>query len=88
MRGALCGKDVALVKITNTKDRALVEEIWRFSRSLVADGKAEEVKNWDAKSPWHNSRFKVASTNLEWIVYLSDQAWSGEVRVLKNEQAT
>lgn len=72
-------------KISNTKNRDQVAHFWKCSISLVTEGKAEEVKNWDSNSPWHNSKFRDLSTNVEWVVYLADQAWPGEVRILDNE---
>ncbi|MCE0495176.1 hypothetical protein [Vibrio salinus] len=71
------------MKVENTKDRVKVEAIRKWSIQLVSEGRVEEVKNWDAKSPWHNSKFSNLSNNIEWVVYWADQAWPGEVKLLK-----
>lgn len=49
---------------------------------MAAGGKAEKEDNWDAHSPWHNTKFVSLETGEHWVVYLADQAWSGEVKVL------
>lgn len=77
-----------MVKIINTKDREKVETIRKFSVQLVNQGKVSEVLNWDTKSMWHNSKFTNLSNQSEWIVYLADHAWSGEVKVINTGNAS
>jgi len=72
------------MEIVNTKGRAKVEAIRLFSTQLVIAGKVKESMNWDAKSHWHNSKYIDLVNEQEWVIYLADQAFSGEVRVLKN----
>jgi hypothetical protein len=71
------------MNVQDTKDRKKVEAIRKWSLALVQEGKAEEVMNWDNESTWHNSKFKHLGTGQEWIVYLSDHAWPGEVKLIK-----
>ena len=73
------------MEITNTKDRSKVQAIWKWSMQLVNQGKAEEIKNWEKKCPWHNSKFREIATKKQWVVYLPDQAWSGEVKLITTE---
>jgi len=68
--------------IENTRDRAKVESLRKHSLSLVNQGLAEEHQNWDIKSPWHNSKYVEKATGNQWVIYLPDQAWPGEVKVL------
>lgn len=76
------------MKVENTRDRKKVEAIRKWSIQLVLEGKLSEVKNWDDSSTWHNSKFVDSSENVEWIIYLPDQAWSGEVKILNSGKAT
>ncbi|MFO0820822.1 MAG: hypothetical protein U1A77_22935 [Pirellulales bacterium] len=67
--------------IRNTRNRSLVDAIHRLSISGVNDFQIEEELNADATSPWHNTRFTHLATGLQWMVYLADQAFPGEVRI-------
>ena len=78
---ALCG--VFAMKPENTRDRAKVEAMRSMSVRLVAEGKAEKIDNWDAQSPWYNTKFIDLESGDQWVVYLADQAWSGEVKLLR-----
>ena len=68
--------------VRGTTSRAEVQRIYDWSREQVALGFVQEHKNFDTASPWHNSKFTHATSPLEWVVYLPDQAWSGEVRLI------
>lgn len=81
MNAALCA--VRAMRAQDTKNRRKVEEIRKWSLALVQEGKAEEFLNWDKDSTWHNSRFKDLASGQEWVIYLADHAWPGEVRVIK-----
>jgi hypothetical protein len=70
------------MEIINTKDRHKVEQLRKFSMKLVSTGAAIETRNWDSKSTWHNSKFTNTETSQEWVIYLPDHSWSGEVKVL------
>ncbi len=70
------------MNIESTRDRAKVESLRKHSISLVIQGLVEEHRNWDAKSPWHNSKYVEKATGKQWVIYLPDHAWSGEVKVL------
>jgi hypothetical protein len=65
--------------VRNTKQRQEVLEIYRWS---LAQTEFEQIPNWDATSTWHNSLFRDSATGKQWVVYLADQAWPGEVRVV------
>jgi hypothetical protein len=71
------------MKVQDTKDRRKVEAIKKHSLALVREGKAEEVLNWDKESTWHNSKFKNLESGQEWVVYLADHAWPGEVKIIE-----
>lgn len=71
------------MKALNTKDPKRVKAILEWSHNLVKAGKAEETLNWDKTSTWHNSKFKELESGDEWVVYLSDRAWPGEVRLIE-----
>ena len=73
------------MKIIETQDRAKVEAIYKWSMKLTQEGIVEEFKNWEPKSPWHNSKFLNKETGEQWVVYLADQAWSGEVKFITTE---
>ena len=74
-----------LHQIVASKDREQVAETHEFSRGGVSSEELVEDVDWDAESPWLNSRFTHLETGKRWIVYLADQAWPSEVRVLKME---
>lgn len=65
-----------------TTSRAEVERIYDWSLEQVALGFVQEHKNFEPASHWHNSKFTHTTSRLEWVVYLPDQAWSGEVRLI------
>ena len=66
----------------NTKQRQEVLEIYRWSLAQAELGAIEQLPNWDAASTWHNSLFRDLSNGKQWVVYLADQAWPGEVRLV------
>src|SRR5262245_7942061 len=70
------------VEIRNTRERAEVLKIYQWSIAQVAIGLVGEVQNWDRGSTWHNSLFRDLETGKQWAVYLADQAWPGEVRLV------
>jgi hypothetical protein len=70
------------MKIQNTKDRRKVESIKEWSLALAQEGKAGETLNWDKNSTWHNSKFKNIESGQEWVIYLPDHAWPGEVKII------
>jgi hypothetical protein len=71
------------MSVINTKDRRKVESIIEWSLELVKSGKAEETLNWDKSSTWYNSKFKELESGNEWVVYISDHAWPGEVKIIE-----
>jgi len=70
------------MQIRDTRDRAEVERLLRWSRQQTSAGLFECVPNWDAKGPWQNDYFKDKATGLEWVIYFSDHAWPGEVKLI------
>jgi hypothetical protein len=70
------------MELSDTTNPQLVERIRLYSTGLVSEGAATEVKNFDIKSTWHNSKYKCATTGREWVVYLPDNAFGGEVKLL------
>ena len=68
--------------VRNTAVREKVEEVFRESVSGVNNGVIRQTENWDASSPWCNSHFVCLVCGRAWVVYLPDQAWPGEVKVL------
>ena len=68
--------------IRSTRDRAEVERAREKSLELVNAGSAEKKDNWEPNSPWHNTKFTDRASGAEWVVYMSDHAWPGEVKVL------
>jgi hypothetical protein len=73
--------------IRNTKQRHEVLEIYRWSVAQAERGLAEQLSNWDTDSTWHNSLFRELATGKQWVVYLADQAWPGEVRLVTTSLA-
>ncbi len=71
-----------MVKIHATRERQHVQVAFDWSRGQAEAGVLAETKNWDAVSTWHNSHFLDPKTGSSWVIYLPDQAWSGEVRML------
>ena len=70
------------MEIRNSRDRKVVAEVYRWSRAGAISGSIEERQNWDRSSSWHNSLFRDLDTGRQWVVYLADQAWPGEVRLV------
>jgi len=68
--------------IKETKERKIVIQAYEWSIEAVNNGTVEEIKNWDQKSPFHNSKFRDLNTGKEWIIYLPDQAWPGEIKLV------
>lgn len=64
-----------------------VEDVHRRSIQLKNQGKVDEILQWDkVRSATYNILFTHKATGLRWVVYLPDQAYPGEVRVLKDEE--
>ncbi len=70
------------MKVCSTTNRRIVEKIRKYSESMVREGLVTEVKNYDEMSTWHNSKYECLSTNREWVVYLPDHAFGGEVKLI------
>jgi hypothetical protein len=68
--------------IRGTRDRAEVEHVLLKSLELVRLGLAEKEDDWEPGSIWYNTKFTHVASGAEWVVYLADHAWPGEVRVL------
>ena len=75
------------MEIRNTRDRRDVLEIYRWSIAQSLRGDCQQVPHWDAGSPWHNTLFHHRASGKQWVVYLADQAWPGEVRLLDSSTA-
>jgi hypothetical protein len=73
--------------IQNTRDRAEVERVRHASVELANIGAVQWTDNWDENSTSHNTLFTHSASGAEWVVYLGDHAWSGEVRVLGEVEA-
>ena len=71
-----------LDQVKSSQDRDTVSKIYSWSVSQAAAEGIDQIANWDKHSPWQNSLFVHHSTGKRWIVYLPDQAWAGEVRVM------
>jgi hypothetical protein len=70
------------MELSDTTNRQLVERIRQYSERLVSEGSATEVRNYNSKSTWHNSKYTCTDTKREWVVYLPDHAFGGEVKIL------
>jgi hypothetical protein len=70
------------MEVCNTKQRDEVLEVYRWSVGQAHLNHLEQVANWDGDSPWQNSLFRDLTTGKQWVVYLADQAWPGEVRLV------
>jgi hypothetical protein len=70
------------MEVFSTTNPRTAERIRIYSENMVLDGFVTEVKNFDTGSTWHNSKYKCLSTNREWVVYLPDHAFGGEVKVV------
>lgn len=70
------------MEIRNTKLREEVQEVYQWSLAQTALGQLEQIPNWDTASTWHNAWFRDAVSRKQWVVYLPDQAWPGEVRLV------
>jgi hypothetical protein len=44
---------------------------------------ALEYPKWEKSSPWFNSKYVHKASGAEWLIVLPDQAWQGEVRLLR-----
>ena len=73
--------------IRNTKQRQEVLDTYRWSVAQAEKGQIEQLPNWDTASTWHNSFFRDLGTGQQWVVYLADQAWPGEVRLVTTSLA-
>jgi hypothetical protein len=73
--------------IRNTRDRSEVERVRRASVELANAGTVQRADNWDAKSTWQNTLFTHAPSGAQWVVYPSDHAWPGEVKVLGGSES-
>jgi hypothetical protein len=70
------------MRIRDTRDRQEVEAIRRWSIAERIAGRVEEIADWEPRSPHYNSCFRESSTGRQWVIYLSDHAYGGEVRLL------
>ncbi|MFT6910513.1 MAG: hypothetical protein ACJAS1_007242 [Oleiphilaceae bacterium] len=73
------------MKIVETRNRQKVEAIYKWSMQLTQEGVIEETKTWESKSPWHNSKFFHKETGQQWVLYLADHAWPGEVKLINTQ---
>ena len=76
-----------VMDVRNTKQRQEVQEIYRWSVTQAGLGQLEQIPDWDTASTSHNSLFRDVATGKQWVVYLSDQAWPGEVRLVTTSPA-
>lgn len=70
------------MEVRNTKMRDEVLEVYWWSVGQAHLEHLEQVANWDRDSPWQNSLFRDLTSGKQWVVYLADQAWPGEVRLV------
>ena len=70
------------MEVRNTKQRDEVLEVYRWSVGQAHLSHLEQVAKWDSDSPWQNSLFRDLTSGKQWVVYLADQAWPGEVRLV------
>ncbi|UTW48769.1 hypothetical protein [Bacterioplanoides sp. SCSIO 12839] len=82
LNAALCVSES--MRIENTKDRRKVKAIEEWSLALVKEDKTREIMNWDETSTWHNSKFIDLESGQEWVIYISDRAYPGEVKLIEN----
>jgi hypothetical protein len=75
-------KGAPSLMIRSTNDRAEVEHVRLLSLELVRLSLVQYQDDWEPRSPWHNTKFTHIASGAEWVVYLADHAWPGEVRVL------
>ena len=75
------------MNVRNTKQRQAVQEIYRWSVAKAGLGQLEQIPDWDTASTWQNSLFRDLAAGKQWVVYLSDQAWPGEVRLVTTSSA-
>ncbi|HQH29246.1 MAG TPA: hypothetical protein PLP17_17765 [Oligoflexia bacterium] len=73
--------------VIKSGERDKVKEAFRQSVFEVNAGVVRQTDNWDAGSPWCNSHFVCLVCGRAWVVYLPDQAWPGEVKVLCEGEA-
>ena len=73
--------------VRNTTKWQEVVDVYRWSLDQTQRGLVEHLPNWDATSTWHNSLFRELATGRQWAVYLADQAWPGEVRLVRSTLA-
>ena len=73
------------MNVRDTRDRQEVLEVYRWSVAQAGLGLLEQLPNWDSASTWHNSLFRDSSTGRQWVVYLADHAWPGEVRLVTTD---
>ena len=70
------------MRIRDTCDPREVEAVRRWSIAEKIAGRVEETPDWEPRSPFHNSCFRELATGRQWVVYLADHAYRGEVRLL------
>jgi hypothetical protein len=73
--------------VHQTSNRSLVEAIVKKSGIAVAEGEVREYPDADPTSVRHNSRYVHVASGIEWIVYLPDHAYPGDVVVLNSGSA-
>jgi hypothetical protein len=76
------------VKPRNTRDRAKVARVGAWSQEQASLGALSIVQNWDAASPWYNTRYTDEASGAQWVVYEADHAWAGEVRIIQESRGT
>jgi hypothetical protein len=74
--------------VRNTNRRSEVLEIYRWSVAEAELGHVQQLPDWDATSTWHNSLFRDLAAGQQWVVYLPDHAWPGEVRLVSGSAVT
>lgn len=75
------------MKPRNTRERAEVARVGEWSQEQASLGVLSIVQNWDAASPWHNTKYTEEASGAQWVVYEADQAWAGEVRIIQEPRS-
>lgn len=72
----------------NTKERPKVAAVSAWSEAQALLGALSMVRNWDAASPWYNSKYTDEVSGAQWVFYEADHAWPGEVRIIQEPHGT
>lgn len=70
--------------VHQTSNRSLVEAIVKKSGLALASGEVCEYPDADPTSVRYNSRYVHVASGIQWIVYLPDHAYPGDVVVLNS----